>query len=43
MTKIIKKQKNEDEEYERLKKKIKDCKPEKYEEAIKKLCKKIKY
>ena len=35
--------KNKDEEYERLKKKIKDYKPEKYEKAIKKLCKKIKY
>ena len=40
---IITKPKNKDEEYERLKKKIKDCKPEKYEEAIKKLCEKIKY
>ena len=40
---IITKPKNKDEEYERLKKKIKDCKPEKYEEAIKEICKKIKY
>jgi len=40
---IITKPKSKDEEYERLKKKIKDCKPEKYEKAIKKLCKKIKY
>jgi len=43
MTKIIKKPKNKDEEYERLKKKIKDCKPEKYEEAIKEICKKLNY
>ena len=40
---IITKPKSKDEEYEKLKKKIKDCKPEKYEEAIKKLCEKIKY
>jgi len=40
---IITKPKNKDEEYERLKKKIKDCKPEKYEEAIKEICEKIKY
>ena len=40
---IITKPKNKDEEYEKLKKKIKDCKPEKYEEAIKKLCERIKY
>ena len=43
MMKIIKKQKSKDEEYERLKKKIKDCKPEKYEKAIKKICKKLNY
>ena len=40
---IITKPKNKDEEYERLKKKIKDCKPEKYEEAIKEICKKLNY
>jgi len=40
---IITKPKSKDEEYERLKKKIKDCKPEKYEEAIKEICEKIKY
>jgi len=40
---IITKPKNKDEEYERLKKKIKDCKPEKYEKSIKEICKKIKY
>ena len=40
---IITKLKSEDKEYERLKKKIKDCKPEKYEEAIKEICKKFNY
>ena len=40
---IITKPKNKNEEYERLKKKIKDCKPEKYEEAIKEICKKFNY
>ena len=40
---IITKLKNEDEEYEKLKKQIKDCKPEKYEEAIKEICKKLNY
>ena len=40
---IIMKPKNKDEEYERLKKKIKDCKPEEYEKAIKKICKKVNY
>ena len=40
---IITKPKSKDEEYERLKKQIKDCKPEKYEEAIKEICEKIKY
>jgi len=40
---IITKPKNKDEEYERLKKKIKDCKPEEYEKSIKEICKKIKY
>ena len=43
MTKIITKQMNKDIEYERLKKKIKDCKPEKYEEAVKEICKKFNY
>ena len=41
MTKIIKNQTSEN--YEREKKKIKDCKPEKYEEAIKEICKKLNY
>ena len=40
---ITTKLKNKDEEYEKLKKKIKDCKPEKYEEAIKEICKKLNY
>ena len=40
---IITKPKSKDEEYERLKKKIKDCKPEKYEEAVKKICEKLNY
>ena len=40
---IITKPKSKDEGYERLKKKIKDCKPEKYEKSIKEICKKIKY
>ena len=40
---IITKLKSEDEEYERLKKKIKDCKPEKYEKSIKEICKKLNY
>ena len=40
---IITKPKSKDEEYERLKKKIKDCKPEEYEKSIKEICKKIKY
>ena len=43
MTKIIKKQKNENEEYERLKKKIKDCKPEEYEETVKEICEKFNH
>ena len=41
MTKIIKNQTSEN--YEQEKKKIKDCKPEKYEGAIKKICKKLNY
>ena len=40
---IITKPKNKDKEYEKLKKQIKDCKPEKYEEAIKEICKKFNY
>ena len=40
---IITKSKSKDEEYEKLKKKIKDCKPEKYEEAVKKICEKLNY
>ena len=40
---IIMKLKSEDKEYERLKKQIKDCKPEEYEEAIKEICKKLNY
>ena len=40
---IIMKLKNKDEEYERLKNKIKDCKPEKYEKSIKEICKKLNY
>jgi len=40
---IITKPKSKDIEYERLKKKIKDCKPEEYEKSIKEICKKIKY
>ena len=43
MAKTITKQMNKDIEYEELKKKIKDCKPEKYEKSIKEICKKIKY
>ena len=35
--------KSKNEEYKRLKKKIKDCKPEKYEEAVKEICKKFNY
>ena len=30
-------------EYERLKKKIKNCKPDEYEQRIKDICKKLKY
>ena len=30
-------------EYEKLKKKIKDCKPDEYEKAIRELCKRINY
>ena len=40
---IITKLKSEDKEYERLKKQIKNCKPEKYEKAIKEICKKLNY
>ena len=40
---IITKLKSKDEEYEKLKKKIKDCKPEKYEEAVKEICEKLNY
>ena len=43
MTKIIKRHMNKDIEYERLKKKIKDCKPEEYEKAIKEICEKLNY
>ena len=43
MAKTITKQMNKDIEYERLKKKIKDCKPEEYEEAIKEICKKLNH
>lgn len=32
-----------DEIYELIKRKIKDCKPEEYEEKIKRLCKLLKY
>ena len=35
--------KNKDEEYERLKKKIKDYKPEEYEKSIKEICEKLNY
>ena len=40
---IITKPKSKDEEYERLKKKIKDCKPEEYEETVKEICEKFNY
>jgi len=30
-------------EYEKLKRKIKNCKPDEYERRIKEICKKLKY
>ncbi len=34
---------NKNKEYEKLKKKIKDCKPDEYEKAIRELCKRLNY
>jgi len=34
---------NKDKEYEGLKKKIKNCEPDEYEQRIKEICKKLKY
>jgi len=43
VTKIIKKQTNKNVEYERLKKRIKNCKSEEYEKAIKEICERLDY
>ena len=40
---ITMKLKSEDEKYEKLKKQIKDCKPEEYEKAIKEICERLDY
>jgi len=34
---------NKNKDYEKLKKKIKDCKPSEYERAIRDLCKRLNY
>ena len=34
---------NKDTEYEKLKKEIKNCKPDEYEKRIKEICDKLKY